>query len=339
MPIEKSQQKLQIKDYLLDHKPGAEHATFFERGELDSPMGRVRPALPDYFSSATIPEGKPGDDKSRRLHLANWIVSDKNTLTARVIANRVWQWHFGEALVATPNDFGVEGEKPSHPKLLDYLATYLIENDWSLKTLHFHVMGSSAYRMSSTHSEPAIAGVLDRFPTSRMQAETIWDNMLAVSGKLNRQMYGRSVFPPISDSLVKSKRNASWETEKKDGDWMRRGIYVVIKRTMHFPFFEVFNGTNSATSVDRRESTVVSPQALAMMNGEIPRKLSNAFHERLVREWGDDTEKIIARAWLLAYGRPVTEDEKQAALRFLSDTDMRTWCHALFNSNEFVYVR
>ena len=120
---------------------------------------------------------------------------------------------------------------------------------------------------------------------------------------------------------------------------MRRGIYVAIKRSMHFPFFDVFNGTNSATSVGQRESTVVSPQALAMMNGEIPRKLSNAFHDRLVRECGDDKEKIIARAWLLAYGRPVTEKEKNMTLQFLSDVDMSTWCHALFNSNEFVYVR
>ena len=339
IPIEKGQQKLQIKDYLLDHKPRAEHATFFERGELDSPAGRVRSGLPDYFLNGTTPLGKTDDFKSRRLQVANWIVSDKNTLTARVIANRVWQWHFGEALVATPNDFGIAGEKPSHPELLDYLATHLMENNWSLKTLHFHIMSSSTYRMSSAHSEPAVAGVFDRFPTTRMQAETIWDNMLAVSGKLNRQMYGRSVFPPISDNLVKSKRNASWEKEKKESDWMRRGIYVAIKRTIHFPFFDVFNGTNSTSSQGQRERTVVSPQALTMMNGEIPRKLSAAFHERLVRECGDDREKIIARAWLLAYGRPVTEKEKKLTLQFLSDTDMKTWCHALFNSNEFVYLR
>ena len=120
---------------------------------------------------------------------------------------------------------------------------------------------------------------------------------------------------------------------------MRRGIYVAIKRSMHFPFFDVFDGTNSATSVGQRESTVVSPQALTMMNGEIPRKLSNTFHQRLVRECGDDKEKIIARAWLLAYGRPVTEKEKKVTLQFLREVDMKTWCHALFNSNEFVYLR
>ncbi len=339
MPIEEDKQKLQIKDYLLEHTAAAEHATFFERGELNLPAGRIRPRLPAYFSKGKTAAEKPGDHKKRRLQVANWIASEKNPLTARVIANRVWQWHFGEALVATPNDFGLEGAQPSHPELLDYLATYLIENDWSLKTLHFHLMSSSAYRMSSAHAEPAITGILDRFPTTRMQAETIWDNMLAVSGKLNGKMYGRSVFPPVSDDLVQSKRNASWETEKKESDWMRRGIYVAIKRSMHFPFFDVFDGTNSATSVGQRESTVVSPQALTMMNGEIPRKLSNTFHQRLVRECGDDKEKIIARAWLLAYGRPVTEDEKEVTLQFLRDTDMRTWCHALFNSNEFVYVR
>ena len=339
MPIEKGQEKLQIKDYLLEHTAAAEHATFFERGELNLPVGRMRPGLPVYFSTGKTPAEKPGDHKKRRLQVANWIASGENPLTARVIANRVWQWHFGEALVTTPNDFGLEGEPPSHPELLDYLATYLIENDWSLKTLHLHVMSSSTYHMSSAHAEPATTGVIDRFPTTRMQAETIWDNMLAVSGKLNGKMYGRSVFPPVSDDLVQSKRNASWETEKKERDWMRRGIYVAIKRSMHFPFFDAFNGTNSTSSVGQRESTVVSPQALAMMNGEIPRKLSNAFHQRLVRECGDDKEKIIVRAWLLAYGRPVTEKEKQVTLEFLSEVDMKTWCHALFNSNEFVYLR
>ena len=119
---------------------------------------------------------------------------------------------------------------------------------------------------------------------------------------------------------------------------MRRGIYVAIKRTIHFPFFDVFNGTNSTSSQGQRERTVVSPQALTLMNGEIPRQLSAAFHERLVRECGDDREKIIARAWLLAYGRPATEKEKEMTLQFLSETDMKTWCHALFNSNEFVVI-
>jgi hypothetical protein len=336
MPVGK---KDGTKDYLLDHKQSAENATFFKRGDLSSPVGQVLPSLPVYFSSKTQTVGKTDDYKKRRLHLANWIVSGENTLTARVIANRIWQWHFGEALVLTPNDFGIAGEKPSNPELLDYLASYLIKNDWSLKKLHFHIMSSSTYRMSSFRPEPESTGVFDRFPTNRMQAETIWDNMLAVSGKLNRKMYGRAVFPPVNKELIKSKRNAFWETEKTESDWMRRGIYVAIKRSMHFPFFEVFNGTNSTSSHGQRERTVVSPQALTLMNGEISRKLSEAFHERLIRECGNDKEKIIARAWMLAYGRPVTDNEKRLTLQFLSDTDMIIWCHALFNSNEFVYVR
>ena len=339
MPVGKSQAKEQIKDYLLDHSAVAEHATFFERGELSAPVGRMRPRLPVYFSKGKAPVEKAGDHKKRRLQVANWITSEKNPLTARVIANRVWQWHFGEPLVATPNDFGLEGEPPTHPELLDYLATYLMAKEWSLKKLHFHIMSSSTYRMSSAHAGPVIEGVVDRFPTTRMQAETIWDNMLAVSGKLNRQTYGRSVFPPINDDLVQSKRNASWQKEKKESDWMRRGVYVAVKRTIHFPFFDVFNGANSSASVGQRESTIVSPQALTMMNGEIPRKLSAAFHQRLVRECGDDKEKIIALAWLLAYGRPVTEKEKEVTLEFLGEVDMATWCHALFNSNEFVYLQ
>lgn len=120
---------------------------------------------------------------------------------------------------------------------------------------------------------------------------------------------------------------------------MRRGIYVIIKRSMHFPFFEVFNGANSTESCGQRESTTVSPQALTMMNSDIPRKFSEAFHERLIKECGNDKDKIIARAWLLAFGRPASEREKKLTLEFLSNSDMKTWCHALFNSNNFIYVR
>lgn len=334
---ESKDMKISIKDYLLDHKPSEENATFFHRGEFESPVEKVGPRLPHYFSS-TI-QSKTADYTQRRLLLANWIVSDDNTLTARVIANRVWQWHFGEALVSTPNDFGTQGAEPSHPELLDYLASYLIENDWSLKKLHVHIMSSSSYRMSSSHHEPEVAGVLDRFPTKRMQAETIWDNMLAVSGKLNLTMYGPAVFPPIDMDLVKSRRNAIWVEEKNASDWMRRGIYVAIKRSLHFPFFDAFNGANSPSSCGKREETIVSPQALMMMNNEIPGNLSAAFHERLIQECGDDREKMIVRAWMLAYGRPVTEIEKQLTLQFLSDDDFKTWCHALFNSNEFIYIK
>ena len=330
---------ISIKDYLLVHKQSEENATLFDRGQLDSPLGQVRPGLPEYFTGKTSIAAKIDDYKERRLHLANWIVSEKNTLTARVIANRIWQWHFAETLVSTPNDFGLQGAKPSNPELLDYLASFLIKNKWSLKKLHVHIMNSSTYRMSSSHSNAATPGVFDRFSMKRMQAETIWDTMLAVSGKLNKKMYGKAVYPPISNEIILSRRNAYWDTEKKDKDWMRRGIYVIIKRSMHFPFFEVFNGANSTESCGQRESTTVSPQALTMMNSDIPRKFSEAFHERLIKECGNDKDKIIARAWLLAFGRPASEREKKLTLEFLSNSDMKTWCHALFNSNNFIYVR
>jgi len=335
----KKPKEIAAKDYLLVHKESEEHATLFARGNLSSPVGLVRAGLPHYFSNKQQATDNKDDYTQRRLQLANWIVSDKNTLTARVIANRAWQWHFGEALVSTPNDFGLQGAEPTNPELLDYLACYLIQNNWSLKKLHVHIMSSSTYRMSSSHSETASSDVFDRFPTKRMQAETIWDKMLAVSGKLNRKMYGRSVYPPVDEDWVISKRNSYWPTEKAESDWMRRGIYVIIKRSTHFPFFEVFNGTNSPASCGQRERTIVAPQALTLMNGEIPRKLSEAFHDRLIHECGHDSEKIIARAWMLAFGRPVTDAEKQKTLDFLSDTDMKTWCHALFNMNEFLYSK
>ena len=349
MPLEASYQdvtgfkftgnKLPVLDYLLVHKETPENATLYTRGDLESPDEKVPPSLPGYFEGRREAGEAEGDYRKRRLELAEWIVSETNPLTARVIANRIWQWHFGEPLVSTPNDFGLQGDKPSDPELLDYLASYLVENGWSLKKLHRHILNSSTYRMGGEHAEEAIPGLIDRYPTHRMQAETIWDSLLVVSGKLNRKMFGPAVFPPIDLDMIASRRNAFWPVESAEEDWMRRGIYVAVKRSMPFPFFETFNSVNSPTSCGERSSTIVSPQALLMMNGEITDQLAQAFQDRLTEESEGDRDRMIERAWMLLYGRAPRQEESAFTREFLKDGDLDTWCLALLNSNEFIYVR
>ena len=331
--------KLPVLDYLLVHKETPENATLFTRGELESPAEKVAPSLPGYFDGSEETGAAEGDFRKRRLELAEWIGSETNPLTARVIANRIWQWHFGEPLVSTPNDFGLQGEKPSDPDLLDYLASYLVENDWSLKTLHRHILNSSTYRMGGYQVEEAIPGLIDRYPTHRMQAETIWDSLLVVSGKLNPEMFGPAVFPPIDPDMIESRRNAFWPTEQKEEDWMRRGIYVAVKRSMPFPFFETFNSVNSPTSCGERDNTIVSPQALLMMNGEVTDQLAQAFQDRLMEQSEGDPDRMIEQAWMHLYGRAPREEERAFTKEFLEDADLDTWCHALLNSNEFIYIQ
>ena len=331
--------KLPVLDYLLVHEGSSKDATLFTRGDLESPVGKVGPSLPDYFAESEELVAVEGDYRKRRLELAEWIVSESNPLTARVIANRIWQWHFGKPLVSTPNDFGLQGDKPSDPELLDYLASYLVENGWSLKKLHRHILNSSTYRMGGYHAEQSISGLIDRYPPHRMEAEAIWDSLLVVSGKMNFEMFGSAVFPPIDQDMIDSRRNAFWPVEQEENEWMRRGVYVAVKRSMPFPFFETFNSVNSPDSCGERESTIVSPQALLMMNGEITDQLIKAFQARIMKESEGGRNRMIERAWMHLFGRSPREEERVFTREFLDKGALDAWFHALLNSNEFIYIQ
>lgn len=345
------------------------------RGDLESPKGAVPAGLPHALpGGGDFRGGRDAASRSARVRLATWITSKENPLTARVIANRVWMWHFGQALVETPNDFGTQGALPTHPALLDYLACYLRENDWSLKTLHRLIMNSATYRMSSfTDKGRALADpdcrLLTRYPRRRLEAEAIWDNLLMTSGLLNRTRYGPSVFPPIDADILQAKKNAKWRPESDRHSWMRRGIYVVVHRSLTFPFFETFNLSNPILSCGRRDSTIVSPQALTLLNDPIAVEIAGAFADRLVLDCGEDRECLVRQAWLLAFGRPISDEKLNLTLAYLatamsrltragieselqdadssvdSSTDRVAWrsavtelCLALINANEFIYI-
>jgi hypothetical protein len=352
LPVEETQgknaeaQRKGARMRILANRGSAPTTQLFTRGDYESPAGKVLPGFPDRLPGGGPCEENSADDvQQRRLYLANWITSPEHPLTARVIANRVWMWHFGQPLVDTPNDFGLMGEPPSHPELLDYLASYLIDRDWRLKDLHRHIMQSATYRMSSTTSAEAARvdpgnNLYSRFPRRRLEAEAIWDNLLVTSGELNPTLFGPAVFPPIDPEAIKAMKNAKWNSPEQRSEWARRGIYVVIHRSLTYPFFESFNVGQPIVSCARRDATVVSPQALNLLNDRVSTQLATAFAQRLKRECGDDLDAIIDRGWLLAFSRPIKPAERVATQSYLAGDINRIaeWCLALFNTNEFIYV-
>jgi uncharacterized protein DUF1553/uncharacterized protein DUF1549/cytochrome c len=321
------------------------------RGELSAPGEPVKPALPARL--AKLAEGGFPSERQRAA-LAEWIASKDNPLTARVIVNRVWQWHFGEGLVRTPNDFGIRGERPTHPELLDWLALEFIDNGWSLKRLHRRILLSSTYQSSSSATPAALVldpenRLLSRFRPRRAEAEVVWDAMRAAAATLDRRMFGLPVFPPLDEGeLVGSYKK--WPAGRAE-DANRRALYIVARRSFRFPRLGAFDPPDNTGSCGQRDSTVVPNQALTLLNNRSVREQAGAMAERLLLETNGDSEAMAARAWLVAYGRPITVDEQKEATAFLrarekaagNPADARTsaitdLCVALFNTNEFIYI-
>lgn len=343
------------------------------RGELSQPGPSATPVILRMLpGGGPLDESEQGDAQRRRTKLARWIIDRGNPLTARVLANRVWQWHFGQSLVPTPDDFGLQGQPPTHPKLLDYLASELIDNHWKLKQLHRLIMSSRTYRGSSFASDMVLAmdqdnQLLSRFPRRRLEAEIIWDNLHAVAGTLNREQFGPAIVPPIDQRALDSLLNSQWNVTEDQAQWNRRGIYMVVRRSIRIPFFDSFNAAEPTTSCVRRDATVVAPQALTLLNGRVASEQSRAMAGRLLSECGTDREKILQQAWLLALGRPIEDAELEQSQQFLSSRESELtsarpkeiaqptgqpenihseefgaalveFCLALMNTNEFIYV-
>jgi hypothetical protein len=305
----------------------------------------------------------PPDAKNPKTALARWITDPNHPLTTRVMANRIWLYHFGQGLVKTPNDFGANGGRPSHPELLDYLATQLVEGGWRLKPLHRMILLSSTYRQASesafvrprdsstspeitapsTLTNPATMDpenrLLWRFSRRRLEAEEIRDAMLAVSGKLNPKAGGPSVIVPVDQELVNLLyKTSQWAVTADKTEHDRRSIYLIAKRNLQLPFMTVFDQPALLTSCARRESSTHAPQALELLNGNTANDLAEAFAERLTHEAGSDPVRQIERAYWLAVGRAPTGREKQLAMDFLAKQPLKEFALALFNLNAFLYV-
>jgi hypothetical protein len=292
----------------------------------------------------------PATVEKPRVELAKWIVDPDNPLTARVMVNRIWTYHFGRGLVGTPNDFGRMGERPTNPKLLDYLANEFVASGFSVKHVHRLILNSSAYQQSSAApTDPEFKKLvaekdpdnklLWRFNRQRLEAEEIRDAMLHVAGNLNVKEGGPSVMIPIDKGLVTALYKPSqWVPAKDPAEYSRRSVYLIAKRNLRLPFMEVFDAPDTQVSCPRRESSTHAPQALELMNGTFANQQAEALARRLEAEAGPDVRKQIDLGYRLVAGRPARVEETQAALEFLKTQPKRDFALTLLNLNSFLYV-
>jgi hypothetical protein len=334
-----------VKDDLTETTP----VEILFHGDYQQPTAKVgaRPLgilLPEDTPEASLDSAAP------RLRLANWITDEANPLTARVMVNRIWQYHFGRGIVSTPNDFGRMGGHPSNPDLLDYLANQYISNGWRMKPLHRMILLSNAYQQSSESPLEKTAmdkdsdnALLWKFSRRRLEAEEIRDSMLTVSGRLNLKQNGPSVMVPIDPDLVKMlKRPQYWVATRDKSEYDRRTIYMIYKRNLQLPFMAVFDAPDAQLSCPRREQSTHAPQALEMLNGALSNQLAEAFAERIRKQAATDSARIDY-AWRLALGRAPTSKERSLALRFLAaapgdPTTLKELALDVFNLNAFLYV-
>jgi hypothetical protein len=300
-----------------------------------------------------LPDNTPEEPittETPRLKLANWLVDPANPLTARVMVNRIWQYHFGRGIVSTANDFGRMGGKPSNPELLDYLANQYIANGWEMKPLHRMILLSAAYRQASESPLEKVAtekdsenALLWKFTRRRLEAEEIRDSMLMISGKLNQKIGGPSVLVPIDQDLVKMlKRPQYWVATKDKNEYDRRTMYMIYKRNLQLPFMGVFDAPDMQLSCPRREQSTHAPQALELLNGQTSNELAAIFAQRL-EESRPTTAARIDLAWRLALGRPPTPKETALAAQYLAEKPddpvrLKELALDVYNLNAFLYV-
>ncbi len=343
-----------------------------ERGAYDAPAEEVAPGFLTVVdkSPAKITPPASTNTTGRRTALASWLTDPANPLTARVMVNRIWHYHFGRGLAGTPSDFGIMGEGLTNGPLLDYLAATFVEKGWSIKGMHRLIMLSSTYRQSSDFNPSAAKGdptnqLLWRFPRQRLTGEEIRDAILSVSGQLNPRMGGPSVFPDIPEGM---EVRGGWKQNEDEAEKNRRSIYVFVRRNTRYPLFQAFDMPDTHESCARRSVTTTAPQALSLLNDSIIIRAAQSFAGRVLKQAGPDANAQIATAYRLAFSREPDVAERKMSAAFLQkqtslvkarlaekkpvavppdlSPDLEPaqaaalvdLCHVLFNSNEFVYV-
>jgi hypothetical protein len=353
-------QKLPLRETVLglaklESHPEETHVLL--RGSPHGPGEVVRPAFPDLLGggSPSLPE-VPLDARSagRRRVLADWLASKDNWMTARVIVNRIWMHYFGRGIVRSPNNFGLMGDPPTHPELVDYLATELMRNDWDLKRIHRTILLSSTYRLSSVpstalrESDPA-NHLLGCQNMRRLSAEQIRDAVLAVTGQLNEQRYGPSIYPLLSAEVLASQsRPGDGWGESTAADRARRSIYIHVKRSLPVPLLSVFDFPETDISCEARFLTTQPGQALTMLNSEWMQLQAKALLARLRREVGGDLSAQANRALELVTGRAAEEADRVELIDLVQrlksdhkldeDASRQMMCLVALNINSFFYL-
>ena len=345
-------------------------------GTYDKYLEEVQPGFLSAISDvvpATITPPRPGTP-GRRTALANWLVDPANPLPARVLINRLWQGHFSTGLAENANDFGVQGRSPKHLELLDWLATELVSQGWSMKAMHRLIMTSCAYRQATEqvgNASPARITAdpgnlcYGHFDRHRLDAESLRDSLLAVSGLLNVRMGGPGVRPELPPNF----KGRDWDVNSRVEDRQRRSIYILAKRNLPYPFLQTFDLPDTFESCARRQTTNTGLQALTLLNSDAVLRYAQAFAGRLLSvNPSADSANLVQLAYILAYAREPRAEETTAALRFLElqmqvisprqaaneplllpqpfpkfqdpvrGAALVDFCHAIFNSNEFLYI-
>jgi hypothetical protein len=357
---------------IVDLSEEAPKTFVLKRGNWDAPKDEIEPGFLKLIRAKPTEIVRPAALKTtgRRTALAKLLADPENPLTARVMVNRIWHYHFGRGIVGTPSDFGLKGERPTHPELLDWLATEFMTNGWSMKYMHRLIMTSETYKQASVSRPEAVAidpedKLLWRFPRHRLEGETIRDEALAVAGMLNTKMGGPSVFPELPIGL---EGRGGWKVTKDKEERNRRSIYVFVRRNTRYPLFETFDMPDTHESCARRNVTTSPLQALTMLNDKVSLEWAANFAGRVLREAGGDEDKQIRVAYEMALARAPVSDETALVERFfaehskivkerviedepislpagfpedgdkVSGATLVDFCHALLNSNEFVYM-
>ena len=323
------------------------------RGELSRPREEISAAIPELLAFVTnVEQPLPSPDGSRAA-LARWLTQPDHPLTARVMVNRIWQGHFGEGLVRTPNDFGRMGAPPTHPELLDWLAGQFVRRAWSIKDMHRLILNSATWQMSSLATDPHSVEadpdnrLLTRMNRRRLESEALWDAVHSASGTLNLKAGGRPVMPALEpDELATIRDKYHWVVTADPAEHSRRGLYMMSRRNFRMPIFDVFDSPPNAVSTGRRDATTVAPQALWTLNNSRVFRQAELFAARLTREAGEDPAAQVDRAWQIAVGRRPTDDERTESRALLDTLAMESsrqaaltaFCLAMFNLNEFLYV-
>ncbi len=324
-------------------KPGtADVAHVLSRGNAAARGEVVTPGAVAAIAAIDSTFGLAADspDADRRRKLAEWITHKQNPLFARVIVNRLWHYHFGAGLVETPNDFGFNGGRPSHPELIDWLASELIDSGWSLKHIHRLIVTSATYRQSSRHRVDCAAvdsdnRLLWRRSPLRLEAEALRDSILTVTGQLNRQ-YGGA---PYRDFTTYVKNTQFYTmTDPDSPDVYRRTVYRTWIRSGRNHLLDAFDCPDPSTTAPRRAVTTTPIQSLTLMNNSFVLRMSDRFAARVIKDAGADVPLQVARVYQLAYSRSPDEAEADQLAQFVTSHGLSALCRVVLNSNEFIHV-
>ena len=333
-------------------------------GNYNAPREEVEPGFLTLLDAKPAKIEPAGESTGRRTALAKWLTGPANPLTARVMVNRIWHYHFGRGIAGTPSDFGIMGERPTHPELLDWLATEFVNHGWSIKRMHKLMMMSAVYRQTSDFRKDASETdpnnrMLWAFNRQRLESEVIRDTSLEVSGLLNLKTGGPSVYPELPEGMQAPR--GGWKTTKSD-DRNRRSVYIFVKRNARYPMMEALDMPDTHESCSRRDVTTTAPQALTMLNDKVALEWARAFAGRVLA-----APDPVAKAFELAYSRKPDGWEKDTVATFLEKQKALIaarqakgqpvalpltvpegmkpeaaaafvdFCQMILNSNEFVY--